>query len=104
MKILREENKTINITSDNLSDYVGNPVFSDEKTFADPQPGVVMGLAWTGMGKQSIIQSTILKYLGGASLYVEALADRVSGEASLKQTGQLGDVMKESIKYDSAIG
>ena len=44
------------------------------------QPGVAIGLAWTGMG--------------GEILYVEAT--RMEGEGKLTLTGQLGDVMKES--------
>jgi ATP-dependent Lon protease len=42
-----------------------------------------MGLAWTA--------------LGGSTLYVEAASvERGEGKGSLKATGQLGDVMKES--------
>ena len=32
-------------------DYVGNPVFNTERIYDETPPGVVMGLAWTAMGK-----------------------------------------------------
>lgn len=51
-----------------------------------------MGLAYTAMG--------------GASLYVETVADKGSSKPGLQTTGQLGDVMKEStnIAYTFAKG
>lgn len=59
------------------------PFTSDRIYVADTPPGVVMGLAWTAMG--------------GSSLYIEAAAvERGEGKGSLRTTGQLGDVMKES--------
>jgi Lon-like ATP-dependent protease len=49
-------------------------------------PGVVMGLAWTSMG--------------GQTLYIETVkvppAERDKPRADLSITGQLGGVMKES--------
>lgn len=45
------------VTKDNLSDFVGNPVFTSEKLYDETPVGVVMGLAWTSMG--------------GSTLYVE---------------------------------
>ncbi|KAK2078600.1 hypothetical protein QBZ16_003440 [Prototheca wickerhamii] len=67
-----------------LSDYLGPPPFTSDKIYASSTPpGVVMGLAWTAMG--------------GSSLYIEAAAvERGEGKGSLRSTGQLGDVMKES--------
>ncbi len=41
-----------------------------------------MGLAWTGMG--------------GATLYVESVVDKLSSRVELRATGQMGEVMKES--------
>ncbi|KAL4421915.1 hypothetical protein ABPG77_005199 [Micractinium sp. CCAP 211/92] len=67
-----------------LKEYVGQPPYPADKIYADGTPvGVVMGLAWTA--------------LGGSTLYVEAASvERGEGKGSLKATGQLGDVMKES--------
>lgn len=43
-------NPAIEITSDNLSEYVGSPPFAKERMYDITPPGVVMGLAWTAMG------------------------------------------------------
>lgn len=73
----------ITINPDDLKDYVGPPPFSSDRIYDTTPPGVVMGLAWTSMG--------------GNSLYVEAAGvEKGEGKGSLRTTGQLGDVMKES--------
>ena len=73
--------KKIKVTAKNLAEFLGNPRFTDESLYDRRIPGVIMGLAWTSMG--------------GATLYVEATAVP-SKNRGFKQTGQLGDVMKES--------
>jgi len=81
--------KKISITGKNLEDFLGQPYFQKEKALRGV--GVVTGLAWTAMG--------------GATLSVEA--SRVhSQRRGFKQTGQLGDVMKESaeIAYSYVAG
>ena len=80
------------VTSENLSDYVGKPIFTSDRLYEkDPLPnGIIMGLAYTSMG--------------GSALYIESQgikrgmdADgKPRGGGTLKVTGQLGDVMKES--------
>ncbi|MFW5975105.1 MAG: S16 family serine protease, partial [Bacteroidota bacterium] len=70
-----------NISRKNVEDFAGKPVFSTEKLYNKKIPGVALGLAWTSMG--------------GATLYAEANAIK-SKSGRYKQTGQLGDVMKES--------
>lgn len=71
----------VKVTDKNLEEFLGKPRFLDESLYSKQIPGVVMGLAWTSMG--------------GATLYIEATA--VPSKAKgFKQTGQLGDVMKES--------
>ena len=72
----------INITRNNLVDFIGQPVFTTEELYKKPIPGVVLGLAWTPMG--------------GATLYIEASAVK-TGSGKIKQTGQLGKVMQESV-------
>jgi len=76
------------ITNDNLSEYVGKPVFTQDRLYEQTPPGVVMGLAWTSMG--------------GSSLFIEASLrrkfDPESKDGSLELTGHLGDVMKESAR------
>jgi ATP-dependent Lon protease len=73
--------KKIKINEKTLVDFLGNPRFTDESLYDKKMAGVVMGLAWTSMG--------------GATLYIEATAVP-SKTKGFKQTGQLGDVMKES--------
>jgi ATP-dependent Lon protease len=70
------------VTEDNLEDFLGKPIYSTEELYSKGVPGVALGLAYTP--------------LGGATLYIEANAIKSKNGGSLKQTGQLGDVMKES--------
>ena len=60
--------------------YLGPPKFFREAALDHPEPGVATGLAWTPTG--------------GDILFIEVL--RMPGSGSLKLTGQLGEVMKES--------
>ena len=60
---------------------LGAPRFSSEDAEQEPEIGAVTGLAWTNMG--------------GELLTIEAL--RMPGQGRLKVTGQLGEVMKESV-------
>ncbi len=53
MKIVRDNATAIEITPASLVDYVGNPVYVNERLFDTTPPGVVMGLAWTAMGLHS---------------------------------------------------
>ncbi|MCG7872012.1 MAG: endopeptidase La [Candidatus Thiodiazotropha lotti] len=79
VKILEGAKKPIDITLDNLKDYLGGPLFKDERNLSGA--GVVTGLAWTAMG--------------GATLNIEAVATHEFNRG-FKLTGQLGDVMRES--------
>ncbi len=75
----KKPKKTIEVTVDDLKDYLGGPVFRDERHLSGA--GVVTGLAWTAMG--------------GATLSIEAAATHEFNRG-FKLTGQLGDVMRES--------
>jgi len=79
VKMLEGEEAPITVTAGDLKEYVGSPVFRDERRLSGP--GVVTGLAWTAMG--------------GATLSIEAAATHTFNRG-FKLTGQLGDVMKES--------
>nr|NVI75664.1 Lon protease [Cucujiformia] len=85
-KIVKEEAESVIVTPENLTDFVGKPVFTQERMYEITPPGVVMGLAWTAMG--------------GSTLYIETTTRKIDsnekGEGSLELTGHLGDVMKES--------
>ena len=58
------------------------PLHRGRRVLQAARSGVVMGLAWTSMG--------------GDTLYVEATPASDTGKAGFKQTGQLGNVMVES--------
>lgn len=40
----------IKVGVDNLQEFVGKPVFTNDRMYDETPPGVVMGLAWTSMG------------------------------------------------------
>ena len=80
VKIIEQGKKPISITVKNLPDYLGAPKYLFDTTYEENQIGVVVGLAWTSVG--------------GETLFVEV--NTMKGEGKLQLTGQLGDVMKES--------
>ncbi|XP_024868385.1 lon protease homolog, mitochondrial isoform X2 [Temnothorax curvispinosus] len=86
-KVVKKEADKVDVTVDNLQDFVGKPVFTHDRMYEITPPGVVMGLAWTAMGGSTLfIESTIRKPTGGKK-----------SEGTFEVTGHLGDVMKESI-------
>lgn len=50
--IVSGEQTAVTVTPNNLQDYVGKPIFTVDRMYKDTPPGVVMGLAWTAMGKK----------------------------------------------------
>nr|XP_028569097.1 lon protease homolog, mitochondrial [Podarcis muralis] len=87
-KIVSGEAEKVEVTPENLQDFVGKPIFTVDRMYDVTPPGVVMGLAWTAMGGSTLFVETSLR----------RPKDRESKEGSLEVTGQLGDVMKESAK------
>ncbi|MCG6943076.1 MAG: endopeptidase La [Thiohalocapsa sp.] len=79
VRLLEGEETPVTVSEAQLKDYLGSPVFRDERKLSGP--GVVTGLAWTAMG--------------GATLSIEAVRTHEYNRG-FKLTGQLGDVMKES--------
>jgi ATP-dependent Lon protease len=71
----------IHIDADALVTFLGRPRFTPESAERTSVPGVATGLAVTGAG--------------GDVLFIEATS--MEGEPGLILTGQLGDVMKESV-------
>ena len=49
-EILMSGSKTVNVTVDNLPDYLGVPKFRYGEAESEDQVGVVTGLAWTEVG------------------------------------------------------
>lgn len=50
-KIVSGEAETVQVTPENLQDFVGKPIFTVDRMYDTTPPGVVMGLAWTAMGE-----------------------------------------------------
>jgi ATP-dependent Lon protease len=80
-EILRNKVLTVSVTKDNLNDYLGVPRFRHGEAEREDQVGVVTGLAWTEVG--------------GELLTIEGLM--MPGKGRMTVTGNLKDVMKESI-------
>jgi ATP-dependent Lon protease len=78
----KERPKMINVTPRNLDKYLGVRRFRFGKAEEENRVGQVTGLAWTEVG--------------GELLTIEAAV--VSGKGKLLHTGQLGEVMQESIQ------
>ncbi|KAI6785177.1 Lon protease-like protein [Emericellopsis cladophorae] len=75
----------VTIGKDNLTDYIGPPVFTSDRLYEVSPAGVAMGLAWT--------------QLGGAAMYTESILQaplRPESRPGLEITGNIKNVMKES--------
>lgn len=82
MQILsQEETKRITVNGANLEKYLGVRKFLPDRLPGTDQVGLVTGLAWTSVG--------------GETLEVEV--NVMDGSGKLELTGNLGDVMKESV-------
>ncbi len=80
-EILTAKTKTVTVTADNIPDYLGVPRFRYGEAETEDQVGVVTGLAWTEVG--------------GELLTIEGVM--MPGKGRMTVTGNLRDVMKESI-------
>ncbi|XP_044181931.1 lon protease homolog, mitochondrial-like [Acropora millepora] len=98
LKIVQGVDGAVEVTTENLHEYVGKPLFNSDRIYDETPPGVVMGLAWTSLGGSTLYIETSLKE--------QPSSDDAKGQPSLEVTGQLGDVMKESshIAYTFAKG
>ncbi len=70
------------IGKNNLTKYLGQQKFFPDVAERINRPGIAVGLAWTPVG--------------GDILFIEAT--KMKGKGNLTLTGQLGDVMKESVQ------
>ncbi len=77
----KDKNKII-ITPNKVKEYLGPEVYTYDRADKEDRIGVVMGMAWTGYG--------------GDTLPIEVTT--MPGTGKLELTGQLGDIMKESAK------
>ncbi len=76
-----EKKNTVKIAAKNIEKFLGVPHYEREK-ISENDVGVVTGLAWTEVG--------------GETLTIEV--NKMKGKGVLNLTGQLGDVMKESVQ------
>ena len=82
MELLADETaKRVQVTHKNVETYLGVRKFLPEQMAKADQVGIVTGLAWTSVG--------------GETLEVEV--NVMDGSGKLELTGNLGDVMKESV-------
>ncbi len=72
---------TYTVEAKDLEPYLGLPTFEHEFAERHPEIGVTTGLAWT--------------QYGGEIMFIEAT--RMNGSGRTTVTGQLGDVMRESV-------
>jgi ATP-dependent Lon protease len=80
-EIMKSKKKSIKVTGDNIADFLGVPKFRFGTAETENQVGVVTGLAWTEVG--------------GELLTIESVM--MPGKGRMTVTGNLKDVMKESI-------
>ncbi len=85
-ELMTSEADSITISASQLEEYLGPPPFRYGEIDADPQVGVVTGLAWTPVG--------------GELLTIEGVI--TPGKGKMTVTGNLKDVMKESISAAAA--
>lgn len=78
--MLERDKDSIAMTVNHIKKYLGPEIYTYDKADKIDKIGVVMGMAWTGYG--------------GDTLPVEVSV--MSGKGKLQLTGQLGEVMKES--------
>ena len=82
VKLVSGDDSELTIEKDQLREYLDMHPIHHEVTSDNNRPGIVTGLAWT--------------QAGGDILYIETLFTKGSGKTII--TGQLGDVMKESVQ------
>jgi ATP-dependent Lon protease len=79
---LKKYEGRVQVTEENLNDFLGVRKFQYGRAEQENQVGQVVGLAWTEVG--------------GDLLTIEAAV--MPGKGNIIRTGQLGDVMKESVE------
>ncbi len=82
LRVAEGNNQSVTVTPDDLADMLGPEPFNQEQARRELPPGVSTGLAWTEAG--------------GDVLYIEATL--LPDGKGLTLTGQLGEVMQESVK------
>ncbi len=79
-RLYEGKDEKIRVSAGNLTDFLGQPKYRQDKKNKKNEIGIVRGLAWTSVG--------------GVTLEIEV--NIMPGKGELVLTGKLGDVMKES--------
>jgi len=79
-RVARGQQAPRRVTERDLAEYLGPPRFERDVVLRNPGPGIATGLAYTPVG--------------GDIIFIEAVS--MPGTGRFRQTGQLGDVMRES--------
>ncbi|MBQ9689557.1 MAG: endopeptidase La [Candidatus Methanomethylophilaceae archaeon] len=82
VNLVKGKNEPLKVTTENLRGYMDSKPVRHGRIIEDTKPGIVTGLAWTAAG--------------GDILFIES--SFMPGKGDLVLTGQLGDVMQESVK------
>ncbi|MGE4335475.1 MAG: S16 family serine protease, partial [Pigmentiphaga sp.] len=82
VRVAEGQDAATTISAERIPELLGTPRFDDEVAMRTSMPGVATGLAWTPVG--------------GDILFIEAAL--TPGKGKLTLTGQLGDVMRESVQ------
>lgn len=81
-EVAENDKASVTVTTEVLENALGPAKFAHEDKLETSEPGIVNGLAYTPVG--------------GEILHIEAI--RFPGEGRIQLTGQIGDVMKESMQ------
>ena len=80
--LLKKMQAPVQVTADNLPDFLGVRKYTYGRAEQDNQVGQVVGLAWTEVGGDLLTIETVI----------------MPGKGVITRTGSLGDVMKESVE------
>ena len=81
VQLVKNNKEILDVKPEDLQDYLDQRPIRHEGILEKKHAGVVTGLAWTAVG--------------GEILFIETMLTK--GKGNIKITGQLGDVMKESV-------
>ena len=81
VELVKNKKEILDVKPEDLQEYLDQRPVRHESILEKKQAGVVTGLAWTAVG--------------GEILFIETMLTK--GKGKVKITGQLGDVMKESV-------
>ena len=82
VNLVKGKKEPLVVTGENVKTYMDSKPVRHGRIVEETRPGIVTGLAWTAAG--------------GDVLFIES--SLVPGEGKITITGQLGDVMKESVQ------